>query len=516
MGHSIPKLLFADAFGRSGDPTNEGNGVGRAGKRSAEAAAPNRARSLLAAGVLLVVVAVLVATGLVAAGPLLRRTGLNSGQLPSADPSLVPVSTPSQSPSASVGAGQPQSAPSPASGLQADAQMLADRLNGVRRNFTGGKVSVVVAAPGQSRPLYAMSPDAMLVPASNTKVLTVISALSALGAQASLTTRVTMPTPGHLVLVGGGDPYLRTVPDASQPAFATLQRLAEQTAAALRAKGTTQVSLDFDDSLFAGPDWAPTWQAGYRDQVTPIHGLMVDGGRKVANNGALSGERSQQPAIDATAAFAGRLRALGITVNGTPKQAAPPQSGAPDVASVESAPLIDLAERTLVTSDNTAAEMLGRQLALARKQPATFAGAVGAIEAELRSLRVWTNGAHLDDGSGLSRSNHVSASMLVGTWQAAYARPELRPAMTSLPVAGVSGTLRDRYYEEGAGPGRGAIHAKSGTLTGVTSLSGWTLTQSGQIAIFAVIVNEPNDDWPAREWVDQVTAAISGCGCTRR
>ena len=468
---------------------------------------PAPRRTGLAAGLV-----ALLATGLVggvsfAHVPLLDASGLRGGQtLPPAASTLFPA-PPTPAPSASAVLDPPPVAkPDEVLG----AATLARRLNAVPKKFNGASAAIVLDSVSGGV-LYANNPATMMIPASNMKALTMVGALASLPGDHVLTTSVTSPSTGVIVLRGGGDPYLRSVPDPQQPGIASTAELARRTAAALTAAGQTTVSLGFDQSLFTGPDWAPTWPAGYVDQVTRISALMVDGGRTRNADGTITATaRTQTPAATATAVFATQLRAQGLTVTGA--ITARPGTGA-EVASVDSLPLEQVATIAMVASDNTATEMILRHVAIARSAEPSFAGGTRALQQVLEELKVWRDGAQLHDGSGLSRSNLVSAQMLAAAWQTVASTERLRALLTATPVARVSGTLSDRFLIAESAGGRGRVHAKTGTLSEVSSLSGWTVTVSGQSLIVVFIVNQSKDDWWARAWIDTAAAVVSECGC---
>lgn len=352
----------------------------------------------------------------------------------------------------------------------------------------------VVASSQASQPL---------IPASNTKLLTVVALLSAFDGNETFTTRVVAPEPGRIVLVGGGDPLLTSVPDATYPGPASLQSLAEATAARLKEAGTTTVSLGYDATLFQ-ESWASTWPANYRDQVTPLSSLWVDEGRDAAR------VRSTQPAVDAAALFAAQLTAAGIVVDGAP--VAETASGE-EVASVSSPPVHAIAEVAMQSSNNSFTEVLGMHLALKSGQPATFAGSAAAIQAELTKLGLWADGAVLHDASGLTRDNMVPTSMLAGAVQRLMTEPGMSVILDGFPVAGVSGSLADRFTDELALPARGVAKGKTGTLSLVGTLAGTTVTVDGRELAFAFITNGSTDGWAARVWIDQAVGRITECGC---
>lgn len=350
----------------------------------------------------------------------------------------------------------------------------------------------------------ASNPDQMLIPASNTKLLTMVAVMNAFDGNERFTTRVVSPAAGQIVLVGGGDPLLSSVPNGAYPGHASLQELAEATAAKLKEQGTTSVTLGFDASLFQ-ESWAGTWPSNYHDQVTTLSALWVDEGRD-ANK-----VRSQQPAVDAANLFASQLGAAGITVSGTP--AAASASGG-EVASVQSAPVHAIAEVAMQASNNSFTEVLGMQLAIKSGQPATFAGSAASVQQQLTALGIWTDGAVLHDASGLTRENRVSAAMLSSAVRHIMTTPKLSVIMDGFPVAGVSGSLSDRFEDDIARPARGIARAKTGTLSLVATLAGTTVTADGRELAYAFMTNGSTDGWAARVWADDSVGIVTGCGCS--
>ena len=74
-------------------------------------------------------------------------------------------------------------------------------------------------------------------------------------------------------------------------------------------------------------------------------------------------------------------------------------------------------------------------------------------------------------------------------WAASDDQPDLRAVVTSLPVAGFTGSLSDRF-DQGAPEGPGRVRAKTGTLTGVTSLAGIAVDLDGSLLVFAMIADQ--------------------------
>ena len=255
---------------------------------------------------------------------------------------------------------------------------------------------IMDAATGET--LYQSGQNSLLTPASNLKVLTAIALLDCTDAGHRYTTKV-VANGSALTLVGGGDPYLRSKSSAQHPEYPSMEELAKRTAAALKKAGTTKVTVNLDDTLFTGPDWNGAWPVdNYSDEVTPITSLWVDEG--MINNSPWN--RSKTPAVLATNAFIGSLRSAGITVNGSVSRHKADRS-AREIAAVQSVPVEDLVTRTLEESDNSAAEVLSRQMALASGKPGSFAGGTQALEEHLKNIGAWQDGVVIQDGSGLSQ-----------------------------------------------------------------------------------------------------------------
>jgi D-alanyl-D-alanine carboxypeptidase/D-alanyl-D-alanine-endopeptidase (penicillin-binding protein 4) len=124
----------------------------------------------------------------------------------------------------------------------------------------------------------------------------------------------------------------------------------------------------------------------------------------------------------------------------------------------------------------------------------------------------------LADGSGLSKNNRITPALLTAvlTLAARSDHPELHGLFSGLPVAGYSGTLKDRYRSAGPSrPGAGVVRAKTGTLTGVSAISGIVVTRDGRLLAFAVLADDvtPGGQFPAQDALDKITTTLAGCGC---
>jgi D-alanyl-D-alanine carboxypeptidase/D-alanyl-D-alanine-endopeptidase (penicillin-binding protein 4) len=166
-------------------------------------------------------------------------------------------------------------------------------------------------------------------------------------------------------------------------------------------------------------------------------------------------------------------------------------------------------------SDNVMAECIAREVAASMQRPLSFAGAVDAVTNRLNTAHVDTGNATLQDSSGLSVDDRLTAKILDSVVQAAAGpdEPTLRPLLDLLPIAGGSGTLSDRFLDatfHAAGPA-GWLRAKTGSLTAVNALAGVVTDRSGRVLTFALISNDAGPT--GRTAIDTLATTLWSCGC---
>ena len=412
----------------------------------------------------------------------LQQTGPVVAPLPTPEP--VPSRTPLLS------AETTRAAPTETGLRRALAKALADKA-------LGGRVSIAVV-DGTGRTLLDVAGTRAVTPASTTKIATAAAALAVLPSDLRLRTRVVAGAhPGEVVLVGGGDPTLGG--RLATPGFPATARLATL---ARSLTGVTRVLVD--DSLYAGPRLGPGWKPSYvtTGNAAPVSALEVDEGRT-----AKTGPRVQDPALEAGRQLAALLRVK------APVARAKAPAGAQELAHVDSAPLPELVEAMLTRSDNDLAEALGRQIALAAKQPATFDGAAAATRAALESLV--KGGTALRDSSGLSPLNRVQPLAVAQLLAATAKDARFAPLLSGLPVGGFDGTLAKRYRKAPTSSAAGEVRAKTGTLNGVSALAGFVTTRTGGVLAFDVTADGVplGGTLAAEAALDRVAAALAACGC---
>ncbi|MFM8417562.1 MAG: D-alanyl-D-alanine carboxypeptidase/D-alanyl-D-alanine-endopeptidase [Actinomycetota bacterium] len=343
-----------------------------------------------------------------------------------------------------------------------------------------------LSAVADTREVVSVNATTPLVPASNMKLLTAAAALDVLGPDhrfetALVGSREGATIVGNLWLVGGGDPVLSTRAYPATQKYPTLSpTFLDALADEVAASGVTIVSGSVvgDESRYDSERYVPTWGDGIRAiEAGPLSALMVD-------DGILLGEplKPSDPARGAATAFTRLLQARGVSVLGAPRSGVAPTSGV-ELARLTSAPLSAVMLDVLTNSDNNAAELLLKELGLARAQNPSRTAGLQVVADVLAARGVAMNGVVLADGSGLDLGNRVTCATLTSLLDVFGFDS---PIGASLAVAGTTGTLRDVLM---TGPGSGRVRAKTGTLRNVKSLSGFFPTNGGSIT-FALILND--------------------------
>lgn len=394
----------------------------------------------------------------------------------------------------------------PAGAAPSPALVASALVNAVQAPQLGNRLLATVVDVASGRVLYARAATATAPPASTAKLLTAAALLAVRKATDRIATTVVAGTGGRVVLVGGGDPTLSGARSGTAALYPGAARLADL-ARRLRAANVAIRGIVVDDSLFSGPSVSPAWAPEdvpslYASAITPV---LADGG--LAHPGDYL--RSATPDLDVGHELAALLGRPGLPVT---SGVAPP--GAHELARVESAPIGTLVEQMLQQSDNVIAECMARQVALAEHQPASFLGAAHAIRTVLTRLGIDPGGG-LVDGSGLAAKDRLSPAGLVGVLRliAGSRRPALHTVLAGMPVAGWSGTLADRYLSGVSRVGAGVVRAKTGTLSGVSTLAGLVHDKSGRLLAFAFLADGVPSTYDADRALDVLAGKLAACGC---
>ena len=298
------------------------------------------------------------------------------------------------------------------------------------------------------------------------------------------------------------------------------------------ADAATAVVLDsFAAPVFSG---TPTEEAFLRIANTAVVNAPVAGSpaqskisvSRIRGSNTISVSGSVDPSTPPTKAavtaedparfngflFAWNLRRMGVATppdsNGLVALGQLPENVV-QLAQRRSAPLSVLAWHCLKESDNFYAEAFLKTLGAETTGVGTAGGGAGVVRAFLAESGIDTSGIAQVDGSGLSRHDFATARTFADllSYMDAKAPPAIRDIFEfALPIAGVDGTLRRRAVGTSA---QGRVRAKTGTLNGVSCLSGYATARSGRKVAFSLLFNGLiNNAAAARAAQDAVMSAL--------
>lgn len=360
-----------------------------------------------------------------------------------------------------------------------------------------GKV-VCASAPGRPRPL-----------ASNMKLFTTATALSRLGPETRIATKVFAAGKitadgvlhGDLYLQGGGDPTLGT------PAFynsylaglgSNLFALTPQ----VEAAGITSVTgrLYADDTIFDRLRGVADSGYATSSYIGPLSGLAFNSGFSGSSS---SSGFSSDPAKLAASKLARSLRAAGVDL---PTEVALGRTplNAERVAMVRSPALNRIVDTTNVWSDNFFAEMLIKLLGARLGGAGTTAAGAAVVESFAAEHGSVLNAV---DGSGLTRSNTASPREVVDLLLAMRNDAAGDDFIQDLALTGKEGTVDDRMRGTAA---YGRCRTKTGTLTGVSNLSGYCFNRSGRVMAFSILMGSAGSISLAHLYQDRIAGLVAG------
>lgn len=414
----------------------------------------------------------------------------------------------------------------------------------LRRSRWGILIQTLDATEPQT--LYAHDPDHYFTPASNVKLLTTAAALEQLGAQFRFRTSVyhisTDANGAVLQVVGSGDPsftdeqlqnlakqirhqgitrisqligvdqFFRS--SAVNPSWewedvqsgygASVNRLIlNQNLIGLTLIPQTQghsLQVVWDNPT-EGQDWQivnrsrtvtvddPEFLSVGRDLAQPI--LYIDGQLRVGSASEPVAISIPQPGQNFLNHFQQALVAQQIQVDRTTLSvdSEPTQPLGTEIAAVESMPLANLLTETNQESNNLYAEAILRSMGSteASANQSSLASGIQVLESALTQLGVDPQSYQLIDGSGLSRQNLVSPRAIVQTLQQMAQSPNTATYRASLSVAGISGTLRNRFRDT---PIQGHFQGKTGALSNTAALSGYFIPANDPPIVLSILVNQ--------------------------
>lgn len=340
---------------------------------------------------------------------------------------------------------------------------LRIRLDSLLRDpmFETSQVGLMVYDLTGDSALYTYNHRQLMRPASCMKLVTAITALDQLGSNYEYQTRICLTGDfvgttlvGNIYCVGGFDPMV-TVDDVAA------------LAACVRRIGIDSIRgmLVADRSMKEMQDYGEGWcWDDDNPMLTPLSIGRKDNflqvfAEEVARSGInLEGARLTGSAMPANARLVGTLRR----------------------------PITEVLEHMMKVSDNFYAESMFYQTAASAKKGVARASDASNISKQLFArLGLGHYAYKVADGSGLSLYNYVSVELLCALLRHAWRTPSIRqPLLQSLPIAGMDGTLEKRMRGTAA---QGNVRAKTGTLTGISSLAGYCTMKDGRQLCFAII-----------------------------
>jgi serine-type D-Ala-D-Ala carboxypeptidase/endopeptidase (penicillin-binding protein 4) len=342
-----------------------------------------------------------------------------------------------------------------------------------RERRMGSHAGAYAVDLGTGRVIYSRHANRRLAPASNEKLLTTASALIRLGPRTTLDTSVRAAPDavlqpdgtleGDLILVGAGDPSLNDV---------AMRDLVAQ----LRLAGIRRVTgaIVGDESLFDNRRGSYDSGFGYDPDLGGALGALTWGHGRFDSRG---------PAYYAASRLRYFLKLGKVRVSSKVAVAPTATLETPTLAVHASPTIAELISITNHPSDNFYAETLLKLLGARAGTGGSTARGITAAKEILTELGVT---ARMVDGSGLSRVDRVSPHQIVRLLAAMAGRPEAADFRASLAAPGEWGTLQHRMTGTAA---RGNCRAKTGTLNGVSALSGYCFDLDGHTIVFSLLEN---------------------------
>ena len=358
----------------------------------------------------------------------------------------------------------------------------------IHEGFGGAGTGVYVWDLDAARLVYEHNADTRLAPASNLKLVTSAAALLDWGSTHRWVTELYVPD----VAVGAGgtldgDVYLRGLGDPSlstryyqREVFGLTTASFEYFARQLKREGIKKVtgSVLGDASWFDKLKTVPTWKSGLELECGPLSALSGDQGLE-------NGNRVSAPATFAAKLMTQACRNAGIKVKGKPGT-----GKVPDTARLlklqYSAAMPGILGHMNQMSDNFFAETLLKGLGKDFYGEGSTKAGTQASKDTLHRMGVKTGTYVIQDGSGLSYGNRITALGLTQVLGSMYQDDDFDVYYDSLAVGAESGTLRSRDHGTASA---GNVHAKTGTLNIAENLSGYVTSANGHLVAFSILFN---------------------------
>jgi len=375
----------------------------------------------------------------------------------------------------------------------------------------------------QNGAVFSLNETRKLVPASLTKILTAGACLHILRPEYQFKTRIMASAviingvlDGPIYLKGGGDPSFDT------KKLKELIRVLSQTSIRVIHGDLIVDDSRFDDLRFDNwksiKELLTSWN-GFPlfvnlDPPKNVDPFMRLWPKSERNARAMLISKSRdyviyknmtQPDLWTGFSMARMLKDSRIQLKGVVTRGVVP-ADAHELAEVES-PLPEVLSKMMKESNNFMAETLTRNLAAEAGQTPTIEAGLNIIRQFMDEVGVPQDEYHLVSGAGYSHENYMSVATLCKVLNHMKEDMALYPSfLTSLPIAGIDGTLRHRMRRTLA---QGRVHAKTGGLPGVVGLAGYVTPASGGDLTFAFIYNGPKQGWIVKKTFDDICVELT-------
>lgn len=346
---------------------------------------------------------------------------------------------------------------------------------------------ILVYNPLTRDTVFEYNPQQIMIPASNNKLFTTAVALSILGGDFSLSTKILSSDMNIKDGVVNGDLYIKGYGNS---VFTSSDM--NELVAILKSKGITRVTgrVIGDDSYFDNVYYRTDWIPDEVDNVPlpPVSALVVDRNRTVTYKKVRRRLRTvssdiTNPPLFAAAMLKEKLNHAGIQTGQAAAGVAPNKNLFLCESKISLKELISLINKH---SDNYLAECLFKTLGAeaSKKQGNSFIS-TQTIMGFMAENGIYSKGTSVVDGSGISRFDQVTPVSIVGILEKMYFDiAHFEDFYNSLSIAGKDGTLRHRFIGTSA---ENNLRGKTGTLNGVSSLSGYVRTAGGEDLIVSMI-----------------------------
>ncbi len=363
--------------------------------------------------------------------------------------------------------------------------------------------------------LFKLNDKKVLRPASTEKLLTAISALSILGGtheyrtKAYYTGNISSDSTlnGDIYVVGDMDPTYT---------YKKLCDLAKdiQNVGIKAIKGKIYADISMKDSLLYGKGWC--WDDVPSKFEPYLPALLFDRGQNSPGSTKYSSDVNFRPWLHFVKTLGDVLSDNGLcaiteegdTLNAIPYGTRNLPNKDTHCFYIERTTIEQVLQRMMKNSDNLYAESMFWQLAKVNKgKECTYKDGVRQIENTLRKAGASTTFVDIVDGSGVSLYNYHSADTQIAMLRYAYRNDNIfKYLYPSLPISGKDGTLSDRMRK---GNALNKIHAKTGTLSGVSSLSGYATASNGHTLAFSIIINGVLKNATGHSFQDRVCEVLT-------